>query len=270
MSSTSTPRSTIAFAIAINCMRTSLLRPLARTLHNSVRTAMSVAPPALVTWDIDGTLLRSAPPFGNKAHKDAINKAVFAVHGATVTVDDVPHVGNTDLSIIRHMCRKANVPSRTIDDKMSSVLEHAQSVISVDTDTSHLVLPGVVKLLHALSDRNVPCALTTGNMAYIADVKLKAAGLRSFFVGGAFGDECEKRADILKLAVQRCAPEVCMSRVVHVGDAVSDVRAAKLNGAASVAVAAGAHRRDVLEREQPTLLFEDLSDTSGVLRALGL
>ncbi|PXF46018.1 Phosphoglycolate phosphatase [Gracilariopsis chorda] len=226
--------------------------------------------PSLVTWDIDGTLLRTAPPFSNQAHKNAINEAVYAVHGTRITVDDVPHVGNTDLSIIRHMCTAANVPAPQIDTEMQNVLRHAEEVIKVDGDTSHFVLPGVQKVLSVLSEYRVPCALTTGNMAYIADLKLKSAGLRSFFVGGAFGDEREDRADILKLAVQRCAPGVNMDEVVHVGDAVSDVQAAKRSGARSIAVATGAYERRKLEAEKPDFIFDDLSDTQQFLKAVGL
>ncbi|KAI0563372.1 Haloacid dehalogenase-like hydrolase [Gracilaria domingensis] len=226
-------------------------------------------PPLLVTWDIDGTLLRTAPPFSNQAHKAAINEAVLAVHGARVTVDEVPHVGSTDLCIIRNMCSVANVSREDVDAKMGDVIRHAERVVDVTGDTSHLVLPGVVRLLKALDERRVPCALTTGNMAFIAQLKLQCAGLKSFFVGGAFGDEQEERADILRLAVKRCAPNVNMGRVVHVGDATSDVRAAKENGAASLAVATGAYDKEVLRREAPTILVDDLSDTDAVLSAMG-
>ncbi|PXF46017.1 hypothetical protein BWQ96_04192 [Gracilariopsis chorda] len=107
-------------------------------------------------------------------------------------------------------------------------------------------------------------------MAYIADLKLKSAGLRSFFVEGAFANEREDRADILKLAVQRCAPDVSMDEVVHVGDAVSDVQAAKRSGARSTAVATGAYERRRLEAEKPDFIFDDLSDTHRFLKAVGL
>eukprot|EP00178_Gracilaria_changii_P003468 TRINITY_DN1512_c0_g1_i3.p2 TRINITY_DN1512_c0_g1~~TRINITY_DN1512_c0_g1_i3.p2 ORF type:complete len:234 (+),score=60.88 TRINITY_DN1512_c0_g1_i3:3439-4140(+) len=225
-------------------------------------------PPMLVTWDIDGTLLCAAPPGNNRAHKNAIDAAVHAVHGARVSVDDVPHVGGTDLAIIRRMCTLAKVPPVDIDAKMPRVLEHAKRVVRVEHG-SHLVLPGVVSLLTALRERGVTCALTTGNMGAIARLKLNAAGLLPFFDGGAFGDECEKRADILRLAVRRCAPHVSLASVVHVGDAVSDVRAANEVGAASVAVATGAHDKELLAAEHPTLLVDDLSDTRAVLSALG-
>lgn len=226
--------------------------------------------PSLVTWDIDGTLLKTSTEDGNRAHKVAINEAVYAVHGARITVDDVPHAGSTDLSIIRRMCTAANITTAVIDQEMPKVLRYAEKVINVDSDTSHLVLPGIQKLLKQLSERGIPCALTTGNMAYIADVKLKAAGLQHHFVGGAFGDEREQRSDILRLAVERCAPNEDMKNILHVGDAISDVRAAKQTGARCIAVATGAFAREDLEAEEPDWIFDDLSDTETVLRAFGL
>lgn len=226
--------------------------------------------PSLLTWDIDGTLLRTIDQFANKAHDNAINEAVYAVHGATITVKEVHHASSTDLSIIRRMCTAANIPAPQIDSQMKNVFRHAEQVVKIHSDMSHLVLPGVLHVLSVLSDRKIPCALTTGNMAYIADLKLKSAGLRSFFVGGAFGDEREDRSDILKLAVERCAPGVSMEEVVHIGDAVSDIQAAKRNGARSIAVATGAYERKALEAENPDFIFDDLSDTGRFLKVIGL
>ena len=228
-------------------------------------------PPSLVTWDIDGTLLAASGKAGNHAHKRAIDEAVREVHGISITVNDVPHAGSTEMAIIRAMCRKGTVPEERIDERMNDVLRDASVRVRKyieGNDMSDLVLPGVIDILRELKGRNVKCTLTTGNMEEAAWVKLSAAGIADYFVGGGFGTDAEDRADILRVAIAR-AGGTDNGDVVHVGDAIADVRAARQVGVGGLGVLTGAYGREELEREQPLAILEDLSDKQQFLLAIG-
>lgn len=72
----------------------------------------------------------------------------------------------------------------------------------------------------------------TGNFQAAAWAKINAAGLQSYFQGGAFGNEREHRTDILSLAMDRFG--IFGANVLHIGDAIADVQAAKDFGAGGV------------------------------------
>ena len=58
--------------------------------------------------------------------------------------------------------------------------------------------------------------------------------------------------------------------VVIIGDTPHDIVCARAGGARVVAVATGNYGASTLESHAPDVLFDDLSDTSAFLRALGL
>lgn len=237
----------------------------------------------LVTWDIDGTLLGARGQSGNSAHKRAIDDAVNVVYGITTKVNDIPHAGSTDRAIIRDMCLAGGLREDKISAGIDRVIAEADKRIVgyVDSDLSHLVLPGVGEALSELKNRGVTLALTTGNLESCAWEKVSAAGLKDFFVTGGFGSDCLLRTDILKLAVERVADvhpafEVRnglsggLENVFHVGDAIADMQAARENGAHGIGVLTGAFSRHQLEAENPLAVLEDLSDTDRFLGLLGL
>ena len=226
--------------------------------------------PRLITWDIDGTLLRAGGMSGNAAHKRAVDHAVNRVYGVSVKVNDVPHAGCTDRGIIRSMCRRAQIPDVNIDASMPKALEEASTLIKqyLEPDLTHLVLPGVHNLLGELKRNHIHLALTTGNLEAAAWAKLSAAGIDHYFEGGAFGSDCEHRSDILRLAIKNAAAKP--EETVHVGDALADVQAAREVGARGIGVLTGAFTRQQLETQSPILIMDDLSDTNAFMSAIQL
>lgn len=229
-------------------------------------------PPQLVTFDIDGTLLRSIGPKGNAAHHEAVNSAVRATFDISTTVADVPHAGSTDTAIIRRMCEVGGVPTSVIDTYLTAALDDAGAridhLLDRNADYTHLVLPGVIPALEALKSRGVAVALATGNIENIAWVKLGAARLASYFTSGGFGNDAEERQDIVKLAVERSG-KFPLQNVVHIGDALADVAVQHQIGVDSIGVLTGIFTRDQLEEENPLAVLDDLSDTDAFLRILG-
>lgn len=231
------------------------------------------APPAatLITWDIDGTLLTARGHSGNAAHKRALEKAVSTIHGVSIYVNDVPHVGATDRAIIRDMCAAGGVPQQQIAAQMDAVIAAAGELIRqyVDKDMRHLVLPGVSEILRRLQERGVRLALATGNLESCAWAKVRAAGLGEFFETGGFGSDCFGRNEIVSTAIERAGGKKERG-AFHVGDAVADMVAARENGVGGIGVLTGMFEREEMEREGALVVMEDLSDTQRFLRLVGV
>ena len=54
----------------------------------------------LVSFDVDGTLIRSTGSNANKLHRDAFSAAFKTVFGLDTTIDVIPHHGSTDTLIL--------------------------------------------------------------------------------------------------------------------------------------------------------------------------
>jgi phosphoglycolate phosphatase-like HAD superfamily hydrolase len=135
------------------------------------------------------------------------------------------------------------------------------------------VMPGVRELLDALSTRqNVHLALLTGNFERGARAKLEYFDLWRYFRGGAFGDEALDRNVLVEEAlasVVACGgPAFGPADTIIIGDTPLDVACAVAAGARSLAVATGRHGVEELHAVGANIVFEDLSDTAAVLRAL--
>ncbi len=135
------------------------------------------------------------------------------------------------------------------------------------------VMPGVRALLDALADRpDVYLALLTGNYEVAARMKLEYFDLWRYFRCGAFGDDAPDRNGLLPKALARVracgGPSVGASAAVVIGDTPLDVACAAASGARSIAVATGDYDVAALRAAGADVVFEDLSDTDAVLRAL--
>ena len=92
---------------------------------------------------------------------------------------------------------------------------------------------------------------------------MELAGLRNFFLCGAFSEDGATRAHIANLATarareQRHAAPSC--RVSLIGDHRNDVEAAKTNGIRAVAVASGPMAAEELRASEPDIFVESLAD----------
>lgn len=259
-----TERAAASFSVVTQGMNT--------VRSSGVQACAMRKPPRLVTFDIDGTLLRSTGPSGNAAHHAAINCAVQATFGVAARVTDVPYAGSTDMMILRRMCEKAGVPPQRIAARMPAALADAASRIDrlLEEEGGHqlAVLPGVVGVLDALKSRGCALALASGNIEKIAWAKLRVAGIDEYFPTGAFGSDAEDRDDIVKKAVERSGA-FSHDDVVHVGDAIADVSVTRTTGIDSVGVLTGMFTREQLESEKPLAVLDDLSDADAFLTALG-
>ena len=84
------------------------------------------AAPALVLFDIDGTLIRKAGPH----HRQALSEAVRKITGLESTTDGIPVQGMLDRDILTIMLRNAGATQTLTRRSMPDLVRTAQSVYS--------------------------------------------------------------------------------------------------------------------------------------------
>ena len=213
---------------------------------------------ALVLFDIDGTLIRRAGPH----HRQVLVDAVRHVTGLETTTDHIPVHGMLDPDILTRMMSDGGATKAQIRRAMPSVIVKAQALyVRRCPDLSEKLCPGVRILLGRLSRRGIPLALVTGNLTRIGWRKMERCGLDGYFHYGAFAEMARDRAGLACLAIRHARKHGWIredATISLIGDAPSDILAAKANQARSVAVHTGISTRDELLSHAPDLLVENL------------
>jgi phosphoglycolate phosphatase len=215
--------------------------------------------PALILFDIDGTLIRRAGPH----HRQVLVDAVRHVTGLETTTDHIPVHGMLDPDILTRMMRDGGATQALVRSAMPAIIEKAQALyVRRCPDLSGKLCPGVERLLERLNRRGIPLVLVTGNLTRIGWRKMERCGLRRYFRFGAFAEMARDRAGLARLAIRHAKREGWIEKgaiISLVGDAPSDILAAKANRARAVAVHTGISTREELLAHEPDLLVEDLS-----------
>jgi phosphoglycolate phosphatase-like HAD superfamily hydrolase len=227
------------------------------------RSAASL--PSLVLFDIDGTLLRRAGP----KHREALEHAARKVLGVPASMDGIPTHGMLDTDILAAMLRREGVPLGEIRDAMDALRQSAERrYLRQGPDSlAGRVCPGVRGLLARLERKDVPMLLVTGNFARIGWRKVDLAGLRPYFRDGAFAGMSSTRTGLARLAIRHARERGWLNgapansaNVALVGDAPSDIEAARKNRIRSVAVSTGLTPYEELQTHGPHVLVRRLSE----------
>lgn len=233
------------------------------------RSALPTAPRVLVIMDVDGTML-----LNGRALRDEFLRAFHDVTGRHVPDNAVSYAGNTDRRIVREFMAATGVEEAferiypAVERRFIELVER-----SYDRHPEPYVLVGVEDLLSALHDHpDVGLVLGTGNVRETCEIKLRRFGLDRYFPhGGGFGGDHEVRADAIRAAMdvgRRAYGWVGEAWVV--GDTLNDLHAAREAGARCLLVGTGPHGMAELVNAGADAALADLSDTRGVLEALGL
>ena len=225
----------------------------------------------LVLFDIDGTLLLT-----NGAGRRAIHRALIEVFGSTGPADHW-FDGKTDPQIVRELMRLVGHADDHIDQRMQTLLDRYVELLNEELCApGHdlRVMPGVPELLDALDERDeVVLGLLTGNLVQGAHAKLRAVGLDpDRFLVGAYGSDHELRPELPAIAQRRASERLGAKipghSVVVIGDTPADVQCGRAIGARAIGVATGRFSTEALASHGAAAVFEDLSDTRGVLQAV--
>ena len=213
---------------------------------------------ALVLFDIDGTLIRRAGP----PHREALVDAVRAVTGLVTTTDHIPVHGMLDPDILTRMMQDAGASRAAIGRHLPAIMRRAQSLyVRRCPNLQRKTCPGVRRLLYSLNRRKIPMGLVTGNLTRIGWKKMERARLRHYFRFGIFAEMAPNRSGLARRAIHPARQRAWIdshARVSLIGDAPSDIIAARANGARAIAVHTGISTREELAALEPDILLEDL------------
>ena len=213
---------------------------------------------ALVLFDIDGTLIRRAGPH----HREALVDAVRAVTGLATTTDHIPVHGMLDPDILTRMMQDVGASRAAIRRHLPAIMQRAEAIyVRRCPNLQRKTCPGVRRLLYGLSRRMIPMGLVTGNLTRIGWKKMERARLRHYFRFGIFAEMAPNRARLARMAIEHARRRAWIGRracISLIGDAPSDIIAARANGARAIAVHTGISTREELAALEPDILLEDL------------
>jgi phosphoglycolate phosphatase len=223
----------------------------------------------LLLFDIDGTLLTSG---GAGIH--ALRRGFKDRFGIDDNLREIEIAGRTDSAIARQVLAKHALPetAENLAAFFDGYLHHLALLLP---EKQGRLLPGVLQLLDALrSQAEAVLALLTGNLARGAELKLTHYGVWHYFEFGAYADDHHDRNQLGHFARARAKErhgiEFPPERIFVLGDTPHDVSCARAIGAQAVAIATGNYPRERLAAAAPDFLFDDLSEVSALLRAVGL
>jgi phosphoglycolate phosphatase-like HAD superfamily hydrolase len=214
----------------------------------------------LVLFDIDGTLMRRAGPH----HRQALVHGIRKITGVDTTTEGIPVQGMLDPSILTEMMRRAGVKRALIRQAMPEIQRAAERYyLRACPSLEGKHCPGVPALLERLARRGFLLALVTGNLTRIGWRKLERAGLGHHFRYGAFGEMAATRGRLVKWAIHEARLQHSLAAdapVALVGDATSDVIAARENGIRIISVRTGITPVEDLQALKPDYLLRTLRE----------
>ena len=226
--------------------------------------------PALILFDIDGTLLLSG-----RAGLRAMTRAFDQAFGITNAFEGQHFGGRTDSYLVSRALQAARLPDtpeqhhrfrETYIPLLAEEIQHP--------GTGHKgLMPGAKELLEALDQHDhLHLALLTGNYREAAEIKLQHFELWDFFEWGAFSDDAAVRNALVPIAKSRAEtydiPVEAIDRVIVIGDTPHDIECARVAGARSIAVATGGYTVQQLREFGADEVLADLSDTQRVIELL--
>jgi phosphoglycolate phosphatase len=226
--------------------------------------------PALILFDIDGTLLLSG-----RAGLRAMTRAFQETFGITDAFKGESFGGRTDSYLVSKALKMAGLPDtpEQHDRFRGNYLPLLAEEIQHPGEGHKGLMPGARELLDALEEYDhLHLALLTGNYREAAEIKLQHFELWDFFEWGAFSDDHHDRNELVPIARARAEtydiPVEAIDRVIVIGDTPHDIECARVAGARSIAVATGGYSTDQLKQAGADEVLPDLADTDRVLRLL--
>jgi phosphoglycolate phosphatase len=225
----------------------------------------------LVLFDIDGTLLTAGG-----AGARAVREAMLEVYGETGSIGGYNMGGRTDPQIVRELLTPVGYSVEEVEAGLDALWESYLRNLRVEITKAQIrALPGVPELLDRLEHSGDPTVLglLTGNVEEGARLKVDAAGLGfERFRVGAYGSDHWQRPELPAVAARRAKEKTGIGfegkEIVIIGDTPFDISCGAHLGVRTIATATGTHSAGDLAGHNPDYLFDDLSDTEAVWRAI--
>lgn len=228
--------------------------------------------PALLLFDIDGTLLTTAG-----AGMRAMNRAGQAIFGERFTFQGINAAGHLDTLMFHEAAKNFGLASPQDHQQRfrERYLTELQQELQACRDRVSAI-PGVRATLERLHQRSrqqgdLRLGLVSGNYTQAVPIKLRAAGIDpAMFQVSGFADDGPDRSALVAVAIQRANHQKAQAPAIIIGDTPRDVACAKANGCLAVGVATGPYSQDELRACGADRVLADLSDPSPLLELAGL
>jgi phosphoglycolate phosphatase len=219
----------------------------------------------VVLFDIDNTIL-----WTGGAGSRAMALAFRDLYGIEDGFRGVEFSGRTDTAIFRDALRAHGLLDGHFEEELERFKRAyvARLPHTLRTTPGGGVYPGIPELAQALIERGAVVGLETGNFRESGMLKLRHYGVDPFFRDGAFGDDAEDRAQLVRIAIERLRPS-SGAEIYVIGDTPHDVSAARANGAFALGVATGKSSVDELRAAGAHAAVPDCSDVDAILCILG-
>lgn len=213
-------------------------------------------PPLLAVFDLDGTLIDTAPDL-----VDSLNHTIAARDLEPVTYGDLTHlVGHGARAMIERAfaLRESPLDENDLQPMLDRFIEHYRGGMPGKSQP----YPGLVEALDRLREAGVALAVCTNKMEGLARPLIESLGLADRFAAITGGDT---------FTVRKPDPEHLLgtirlaggdpARTVMIGDSLNDIRVAANAGIPSIAVPFG-YSDVAVETLDPTVVighFDELT-----------
>ncbi|CAM2987757.1 phosphoglycolate phosphatase [Vibrio rarus] len=211
----------------------------------------------LIAFDLDGTLLDSAPDLAV-----AVDLAMQAMHRPRVTEAQVrTWLGNgADNLVARALSQNMVVDASLSEESKTQARAHFDHYYAECGHTKSALYPKVKETLQALHDDGYQLAIVTNKPSQFVPEILSQQGLEGLFVDVLGGDTLPKiKPDPMPLNHLLDKHQLATTEMIMIGDSKNDILAAKNAGVISVALPYGYNHGEPIQLANPDHLLDDLS-----------
>lgn len=208
-----------------------------------------------VSFDLDGTLVDTAPDLGAAA-----NMMLIMLGGRPLPDDQIPSLigAGIDALVTRVLARSGIAPDPALHSMAGALFRNLYGQRVFERSR---IYPGVVMTLHNLRAHGRTLYCVTNKERKFALPLLQLAGLDGFFASVFCADRPEDRKPSPNLFISACT-HACVepARMLCVGDSRADISAARSAGCRIVAVDYGYHHGQPLEELRPDGIVSNVQE----------
>jgi 2-phosphoglycolate phosphatase len=184
-----------------------------------------------VFFDLDGTLIDTAPDMGG-----ALNQLLVNHRLPTLTASDIrPHVSNGAIALINLGFR-----DRPNDEKLEILFQEYLQIYSDNLARESRLFAGMESTLAAIEERELPWGVITNKLAWLTEPLLEQLGLLQRCACVVSADTCERRKPHPMPMFHACdLVGVAAGESIYVGDAIRDVEAGNAAGMTTIVASYG-------------------------------
>jgi phosphoglycolate phosphatase len=210
----------------------------------------------ILLFDIDGTLINIKKSFT----RELIAEICKELNINPLEIKKYSFAGRTDRDIfydfVSHHPESENLYIKVKELYLSLMKNHF-------SDEHADIIDGALEAVQFARENDLETGLCTGNFRESAYYKVEAVGLKGMFEFGGFGCNHEDRKHLPAEAhhdfVKTKGYEPEPGQYIIIGDTPNDIQSAKYFGARSVSVSTGTFGKDELQKHNPDLLIENLT-----------